>query len=173
MPETLKIGQTYAKTYVLPSKSVFWTKGIKVDPEGDKYGSGMLSLELVLLDKLGIDLQQNPYALNETIRILIRTLLPFVILIVISFLTRRDDKAMLDRFYVKMKTRVRVDPEEDARQMELSYADPSRLDHLKLLPNSDWEFDKWTKTDAVGFGVSIVVAVLVVFFLIGLISIGK
>jgi SSS family solute:Na+ symporter len=147
--------------------------GIKPDSEGQKYGSGMLSLELVLLDKLGFDLQKNPYALNETIRILIRTLTPFVILIVISFLTRRDDKAMLDRFYVKMKTQVNIDPDEDVRQMELSYADPSRFDHCKLLPKSDWEFDKWTKTDTVGFGISTVVAALVIFFLIGLISIGK
>ena len=172
MPETLKIGQTYAKTYVLPSKSIFWTKGIKVDPERGRYGSGMLSFELVLLDKLGFDLQQNPYALNETIRILIRTLMPFVILIVISFLTRRDDKTMLDRFYVKMKTQVHVDPDEDLRQMELSYADPGRFNHRKLFPKSGWEFDKWTKTDTVGFVISAAVAGLVILFLIGIISIG-
>jgi SSS family solute:Na+ symporter len=172
-PQPLTAGQTYAKTYHLPSKPIFWTMGIKVDLQGQRYGSGMLSLELVLLDKLRIDLQKNPYALNETIRILIRTLTPFVILIVISFLTRQDDKAMLDRFYVKMKTQVNIDPDEDARQMKLSYADPSRFDHCKLLPKSDWEFDKWTKTDTVGFGISTVVAALVIFFLIGLISIGK
>ena len=147
--------------------------GIKADPEGRRYGSGMLSMELVLLDKIGIDLQKTPYALNETIRILIRTLTPFVILIVISFLTRRDDKTMLDRFYVKMKTRVNVDPDEDARQMKLSYADPRRFDYRKLLPKSDWEFDKWTKTDTIGFAISTIVAVSVVLFLIGLISIGK
>jgi len=172
-PEPLTAGQTYAKTYYLPSKPIFWTMGIKADHEGGKYGSGMLSMELVLLDKLGIDLQKNPYALNETVRILIRTLTPFVILIVISFLTRRDDKTMLDRFYVKMKTRVHIDPDEDARQMKLSYADPRRFDYRKLLPKSDWEFDKWTKTDTVGFAISTAVAILVVFFLIGLLSIGK
>ena len=172
-PQPLTAGQTYEKTYHLPSKPIFWTMGIKVDAEGERYGSGMLSLELVLLDKLGVDLQKNPYALNETIRILIRTFTPFVILIVVSFLTRRDDKTMLDRFYVKMKTQVHVDPDEDVRQMELSYADPSRFDHRKLLPKSDWEFDRWTKTDTIGFGISTAVAVLVVFFLIGLISIGK
>ena len=172
-PQPLTAGQTYAKTYHLPSKPIFWTMGIKVDSQGQRYGSGMLSLELVLLDKLRFDLQKNPYALNETIRILIRTLTPFVILVVISFLTRRDDKAMLDQFYVKMKTQVNIDPDEDARQLKLSYTDPSRFDHCKLLLKSDWEFDKWTKTDTVGFGISTVVAALVIFFLIGLISIGK
>jgi SSS family solute:Na+ symporter len=172
-PKPLIAGQTYEKTYHLPSKPIFWTMGIKVDSQSQKYGSGMLSLELVLLDKLGFDLQKNPYALNETIRILIRTFTPFVILIVISFLTRRDDKAMLDRFYVKMKTQVHTDPDEDTRQMELSYADPGRFDHRKLLPNSDLEFDKWDRTDTIGFAISTIVAVLVVLFLMTLISLGK
>ena len=121
MPKPLAAGQTFQKAYVLPSQSIFWTKGIKVDPEGNRYGSGMLNLELVLLDKIGFNLQNNPYALNETIRILIRTLTPFAVLIAVSFLTRRDDKTMLDRLYVKMKTKVHPDPQEDAWQMELSY----------------------------------------------------
>jgi SSS family solute:Na+ symporter len=173
MPIPLTAGQTYEKTYVLPSQSIFWTQDVKVDPEGGQYGSGMLSLELVLLDKLGFDLQQNPYALNETIRILIRTLTPFVILIVISWMTPRDNKTMLDRFYVKMKTPVQTDPQEDARQMELSYAQPGRFEDRKLFPNSDWEFDKWDKTDTVGFLVSAGVAVMVVVFLMALLAIGK
>jgi hypothetical protein len=57
--------------------------------------------------------------------------------------------------------------------MELSYADPGRFDDRKLFPNSDWEFDKWDKTDTVGFVISAVVAVLVVLFLMGLLAIGK
>jgi len=172
-PQTLTVGQAYEKTFHLPSKPIFWTMGIKADSNGEKYGSGMLSLELIILDKLGFDLQKNPYALNETIRILIRTFTPFVILIVISYFTRRDDKAMLDRFYVKTKTQVNVDPAEDDRQMELSYANPDRFDHRKLLPKSDWEFDKWNKTDTIGFAISTVVAVLVILLLVGLISLGK
>lgn len=172
-PETLREGDTFEKTYQLPSKAIFWTKGIKLNSEGKRFGSGTISLELVLLDKLGFDLQKNPYALNETIRILIRTLTPFVILVLISFLTRRDDKTMLDRFYVKMKTPVHVDPDEDVRQMELSYENPSRFDDRKLFPKSEWEFDKWTKTDTVGFGISALVAALVVLFLMGILAIGK
>ena len=172
-PQSLRVGQTYEKTYDLTSKPIFWTLGIKADGEGKKIGSGMLSLELVLLDKLGFDLQKNPYALNETIRVLIRTFTPFIIMIAISLLTRRDDKAMLDRFYVKMKTHVHTDPDEDARQMELSYAKPDRFNFRKMFPTSDWEFDKWNKTDTIGFAISAVVAVFVVIFLVGLISIGK
>ncbi len=173
-PEALAAGDTYSRTYTQPSRAIFWTKGVKLNDDGQKRGAGMLSLELVLLDKAGFGLNGNPYALNETIRILIRTIVPFLILVGVSLLTRRDDRAMLDRFFVKMKTPVVAgDPGEDARQLELSYADPRRFDHRNLFgPGSDWEFNKWTRTDAVGFAVSTAVAVAVILLLVGLVSLG-
>ena len=172
-PEEINLGDKYKRTYTQPSRSIFWTKGIKVDAGGQKHGCGMLSLELVLLDKMGFDLRKNPYALNETIRILIRTIIPFLILVVVSLLTRRDDRAMPDRFFVKMKTPVETDPEEDARQLELSYADPRRFDDHNLFgPDSDWEFNKWIRTDAVGFAISSAAAVGVILLLVGLVSLG-
>lgn len=171
-PEPLQEGQAFEKTYQLPSRSIFWTKGIKLDKSGRPCGSGMLSLELVLLDRLGFDLQKNPYAFNETIRIVIRTVIPFLILIVVSWLTRLQDRKSLDRFFVKMKTPVRVDSLEDAKELELSYANPRRFDGKKLFPGSHWEFDKWTKTDLIGFLVSALVAVAVIGFLVALLSLG-
>ncbi len=172
-PQTVRAGEVYMQTYTQPARSIFWGKGIKLDQNGRKYGSGMLSLELVLLDRMGFDLSRNPYALNETIRILIRTIVPFLILIAVSLLTRRDDKALLDRFFVKMKTPVHTDPAEDARRLEGSYADPHRFDHTNLFgPGSDWEFNKWTRTDAVGFLVSCALAAGVILLLVGLISLG-
>ena len=111
--------------------------------------------------------------MTETIRILIRTIVPFLILVVVSLLTRRDDKAMLDRFFVKMKTPVETDPNEDLRQLELSYSDPRRFDDRNLLgPGSDWEFNKWTRTDTVGFAISTIAAIGVILLLVGLISLG-
>jgi solute:Na+ symporter, SSS family len=162
-PESINPGEVSTQSYTQVSRSVFWGKGIKLDENGRKFGSGMLSLELVFLDKTGFDLSRNPYALNETIRILIRTIVPFLILIVVSLLTRRDDKALLDRFFVKMKTPVDTDPDEDLRQLELSYSDPHRFDHTNLFgPGSDWEFNKWTRTDAVGFLISCAMAIGVI-----------
>ena len=55
------------------------------------------------------------------------------------------------RFYVKMKTKVIADRELDKADLEKSYANPTRFDHLKLFPNSNWEFCKWTKEDTNGF----------------------
>jgi SSS family solute:Na+ symporter len=172
-PESLQEGQTFDKTYQLPKRSIFWTKGIALDQSGRSCGSGMLSLELVLLDKIGFDLQENPYALNETIRIMIRTATPFLILIVVSFLTELQDQRLLDKFFVKMKTPVRVDTSEDARELELSYNNPHRFDGKKLFPGSYWEFDRWTKTDLIGFLVSAFVAIAVIVFLMALLSVGR
>lgn len=173
-PDIISLGEVYTQSYTQPSRSIFWGKGIKLDENGRKFGSGMLSLELVLLDKLGFDLSKNPYALNETIRILIRTIIPFLILIVVSLLTRRDDKDLLDRFFVKMKTPVDTDPDEDVKKLALSYDNPRRFDHTNLFgPGSDWEFNKWTRTDMVGFLISCAMAAGVILLLIGLISLGS
>ena len=76
-------------------------------------------------------------------------------------------------FYVKMKTPVETDREEDARQLALSYADPRRFYDRNLLgPGSDWEFNKWTRTDAVGFAISTFAAIGVILLLVGLVSLG-
>jgi len=172
-PEPLQEGRAFEKTYQLHSRSIFWTKGIKLDKSGRSCGSGMLSLELVLLDRIGLDLQENPYALNETIRIVIRTVTPFLILVVVSWLAKPGERRQLDKFFVKMKTPVRVDALEDTRELELSYANPRRFDSKKLFPGSHWEFDRWTKTDLIGFVVSAFVAVAVIVFLMALLSLGR
>jgi SSS family solute:Na+ symporter len=172
-PEILVLGQTFDKDYQLPRKAIFWTKGIKQDSDGQSFGSGMLSLELVLLDRLGFDLDKNAYAMNETLRILIRTIIPFLIMIVIAMLMKPEQSKRLDMFFVKMKTPVDTDHDEDVRQLKLSYEDPHRFDHKKLFSNSSWEFDKWTKVDVIGFIISTVVAVSVIMFLILLLSIGS
>ena len=172
-PEMLVAGKGFTKTYSLPRKDIFWTKEIKKDDDDRLRGYGMLSLELVLYDKLGFDLSKNPYALNETLRILTRTIVPFIIILILSFITRDDnDKEKIDRFFVKMKTRVIADRDKDDEQLRLSYADPSRFDHLKMFPNSKWEMMRWTKVDIVGFAIAVLVAFAIVAALYLMISIG-
>lgn len=172
-PVPLEAGQAFEKTHQHPSRSVFWTKGIKRDRQGQAYGSGMLSLELVALDRLGVDLQDNPYALNETLRILIRTIVPFLILMGAALLTPPDAADRLDRFYAKMKTPVLTDWRADAEALARSLAHPSDLNERKLFPHSSWELHKWTHTDLWGFVVSCVIAAAVVGLLVLLTRIGR
>jgi SSS family solute:Na+ symporter len=86
-----------------------------------------------------------------TTRYMVDFLLPVIVLIGVSLLTRPSDPARVARFYARMKTPVAPTLEQDAREVEASYANPTRYDHLKLFPNSNWEFTRWDKRDTVGF----------------------
>ncbi len=171
-PQQLKVGENFVKIDKLPPKAIFWTQGIRGREDGAKYGKGMLSLELIVVEKLGFDLSKNSYALNETIRVLIRAITPFLILLLVSMVTAPDDKKLLDRFFVKMKTPVSPNPEIDKREMELSYQNPRRFDHIKLFPNTNWELNRWNKVDGLGFLLSLLVLVSIIVLLKVLVSIG-
>lgn len=172
-PAVLKVGDSFTQTYQQPGRSIVWAKDVKQDAQGQSFGSGMLSLELVILDALGCDLQKNPYALNETIRILIRTSVPFLILIVVALLTKPQKSARIDRFYAKMKTPVLTDVKTDANALALAWANPQALESKKLFPHSSWEFHKWTRTDIVGFFVSCLAAVGVILLLMLVVGLGR
>ena len=171
-PQGLQVGQSFEKKQIIPGQGIFWTKGIKTDLNGNRIGRGDLNVELYLLDRAGFNLSLNPYALNETLRITIRTVTPFVILIIVAFLSRPDDQKMLDRFFAKMKTKVLLDKEQDAKELALSYENPHRFDHNKLFPNSDWEFEKWDKEDFWGVIISILIILGILLALKILVTIG-
>jgi len=154
-PEPLAVGQKFTTRYELPRKSIFWTQDIRPDEQGVPTGRGRLTLELILLDRLGFDLSRNSYALNETIRILIRTIAPFLIMAVFSLATRRDHQALVDRFFAKMRTKGLVDRDADAEELAKSLENPGRYRELLLFPESEWELFKWNREDAVGFGLSV------------------
>jgi len=171
-PEPIEIGEKFVKVDKLPQKAIFWTQGIKLGNDGQKYGKGMLNLELIVVDRLGFDLSTNSYSLNETIRVIIRTVTPFLVLLLVAFLTTPDDKQRLDRFFAKMKTPVISDPKADADNLALSYEKPNRFDNKKLFPNSNWEIYKWNKVDGVGFLLAVLTLFAVLALLQILVSIG-
>ncbi|MCC6679955.1 MAG: sodium:solute symporter family protein [Phycisphaeraceae bacterium] len=148
-PEFLVQGQSFEKSFKFPARSIFWSEGI-VERNGERYGKGYLKVGLVALDLAGWDLTRNSYAFNETLALVLSAAIPFGAFFLVALLTRPHDQRRLDRFYVKMRTKVHADPQIDAHEMELSYADPHRLDHLKLLPRSNWEFRKWDRDDIKG-----------------------
>lgn len=172
-PVPIEVGQKFTKHYLQPRKSIFWRDGIRVNEQRQLQGYGMLSPALVFYDKLGFDLAKNPYALNETLRILTRTLVPIFIMFLVSYLTKPDDKRALDMFYVKMRTPVLEDREADRRELEISYSDPHRFDHLKMFPRTKWEFCRWDKVDIIGFIGSTLIAFAIVGLLYLIVSIGR
>jgi len=174
MPEELAVGEVFTKNFSLPRKAVFWTRGLGRDEQGRLFGQGQLSLELVFYDSLGWDLSQNSYALNDTLRVMTRTIIPFLIILIISMLTCHPlpERKVLDAFYVKMKTPVKENREEDEKEMAISLRNPSRFDNLLLFPRTQWQFTKWNQTDTLGFLFSILMVIFILLFLYFAINLG-
>jgi SSS family solute:Na+ symporter len=165
-PEPIEVGETYTREYKQPARSLFWTRGIILNENQQPQGEGMLKPSLVIWQLLGFDLTKNKYALNETIKVLTKLIFPFLLVIIISLMTRhpRDEEKVLDRFYAKMKTPVSGDKDKDEKELQLSYENPHRFDDQLLFPKTQWQFTKWNKTDTVGF----LIALGMIFAILGL-----
>ncbi|MBI5382892.1 MAG: hypothetical protein HZA31_13420 [Opitutae bacterium] len=122
------------------------------DPTSPREGRGRLNMECYLLGRAGLPVAR--WTPNERLaaQYFWDGLFPFVVLILVSFVTRNRDQARVDFFYGKMKTPVGATPELDAAAMEETRRNPHRFAHTKLFgARSAWEFGKWDKVDTVGF----------------------
>jgi len=134
--------------------AVFWDAVVHQKPDdlaSPLEGRGRLHLELVVLDKLGLDLTRLDVSTRYAVRFFFDGLFPFVVLLLVSLFTRHPPAAVVDLFYGKMKTAVDPVPERDAAEMEATRRNPRRFDDRKLFPGSAWEFTKWDRVDTVGF----------------------
>jgi Na+/proline symporter len=140
---------------VVSSIPAFFEEGVvrvdPKDPNSPRTGKGLFRTEVYLLKLVGFDVAGFTPAQLLTTRYLVDAMLPISLLIIVSLLTRPTDPQRVARFYVRMKTPVAKTLEQDAIEVERSYASPGRFDHVKLFPRSNWEFTKWDKTDAFGF----------------------
>ncbi len=140
---------------------------------GRQVGEGSLKIDFLLYALMGIDLSNANKATLETLRLPTRLVLPFAVLFLLSLVTPRGSQACLDRYFAKMNTPVRPDPEADVLALEKAYADPSSTTDRKLFPNSDWEFVRPTTMDVTGFLISCVVCAMVIGLLMWLAAIGS
>lgn len=162
-PPSLHVGESAIRNFVIPPKAIYWAQGIK-ETNGVKRGEGMFYPEMFLLGQF-FDLTKNPNALNETIRYCYKILLPFFILIVVSLLTRPDNSEEVRNFFLRMRTKVRLSRKEDHRAVQTAYANPESTRDSLLFPDSQFEFFKWDKEDAVGFAIGCALAFAIVGFL--------
>lgn len=148
-------GETIAKLKRVEPVSIYFEEGVvkenPADPASKYRGQGLFRIELYLVHLAGVDVAGfSPAQLSAT-RYIVDGLFPIVVLIVASLLSKPTEKARVDRFYVRLKTPVAATLEEDAVEVEKSYANPGRFDHQKLFPSSGWEFTTWDRTDVLGF----------------------
>ena len=173
-PEPLALGQSFEMTYILPSKTIFWSQQPKLNDSGQLEAQGYFFPELILLKSLGIDLHKIPYALNETIRMLIRLVFPFLVVILVSLLTKADNHEITNRFFLKMRTRVRgLGAEADRLDLEASYRNPEKTKEILLFPDTSLEIYKWNRQDITGFLIAIGVVLIVLFTLYAAVNIGR
>jgi Na+/proline symporter len=166
------VGQKIPKEFIIPPASLYFDLVARTNPEDPNSamtGLGRLKTELLAAKLTGMDLQNMKPSTLMTLRYLIASILPFLILIPVSLITR--DKGLeenIARFYVKMKTKVIADRELDKAELQKSFDNPTRFDHTKLFPKSNWEFCKWDREDTWGVLASsaLTVGILLAFWLL-------
>lgn len=169
-----------ARPSTKPGTGVYFSKVVHRDPAdltspyiAAATRTNRFNLEAWLLGRAGMNVVALSPTQRFTLQFFFDALFPFAVLIIVSRLTRPTDPARVALFYGKMKTPVGDTPELEVAAMEETRLNPTRFDHTKLLPRSNWEFCKWDRTDTIGFVAccSLSAAIVGLFvFLLGLAS---
>lgn len=170
-----RVGETILKQHIIEPAGVFFESVARIDPEdpqSPKVGIGRFHAEIWVLSWLGIDFSEFKKSQLVAARFFFDAIFPFVLLFLISFVTRPVPKQLLDRFYAKMHTPVQKTPELERQVLEESYRDPRRFEKDKLFPNSSWEFLKPTRMDLVGFGGSWILVGVIILLLWVMVNLG-
>jgi SSS family solute:Na+ symporter len=154
-------GELIVKQQPVPSTPVYFQE-LGTSSDGSVRGSGKFRLGIRALSGLGCDFRESTRATLEAVTYLLDAVLPFLVLFVVSLVTRPVDRSALERFYARIHTPVRRDPNEDSREVELSLADPHRHDSRRLLPGTHWMMLKPDRSDIMGFVAATVVALAIV-----------
>lgn len=162
------VGQIFRRPHYIEPVGIFYDEVSRMDPadpDSAKLGIGRFHAEIWVLSWFGLDFSNLKKSQLVAIRFFFDALFPFVLLFLISFLTRPVPKPLLDRFFAKMHTPVQKTPEEEQRALEEAYSRPDKYRHQKLFPKSKWEILKPTKLDLLGFGGSWILVGVIIFLL--------
>ena len=121
------------------------------NPNSPKEGIGRFNIEIYLISRLGANVKNFTPPMIMTVRFVVDSFFPVILLILVSWATRPGDPEKLARFYALLKTPVGVTPEAEAVAVAESHKNPTRFDQTKMFPRSNWEFTKWDTLDALGF----------------------
>jgi Na+/proline symporter len=134
---------------------IYFAKIVRTNPEdlnSPQTGMGRFNFEAWMLQKAGlVNLKHLTKPDLQAVQFYFDGVFPFIVLIVVSLLTKAPAREKVNYFFGKMKTPVGATPELEVAAMEETRRDPNRFDHTKLFPHSAWELTKWDKTDTVGF----------------------
>jgi SSS family solute:Na+ symporter len=149
------LGEKIRRPHVIEPAAIFYERVARkdpADPASPKVGLGRFNAEVWVLSWLGLDFSGFTKAQLMAARFFFDALFPFVLLILLSLVTRPAPKPGLDRFFARIHTPVGPTPEEDAAAVERAYAHPEMHRGRKVWPRSSWEIMKPGKGDLLGFG---------------------
>ena len=161
-------GQSIKKEHTIEPVGIFFEQVARTDPadpSSPQEGLGRFHAEIWVLSWFGIDFSHSTKAQLVAIRFLFDALFPFLLLFLISFVTKPAPKPNLDRFFATLHTPVQKTPEEEKAALEDSYRNPGKFEKDKLFPGSNWEILKPNRTDFLGFGGSWVLVGVIILLL--------
>jgi solute:Na+ symporter, SSS family len=170
-----EVGQQITHTTVEePTGVYFLTVRAKnpSDPASIKEGSGIFRFQLWLIGLFGVDLASFSKSGLSTLSFIFDILFPFIILFIVSLLTKPNSEPVLRQFYARVHTASHSDQEIDNAEVRKKIENPDLIEQDKVFPNSQWEFWKPTKQDIWGFALCWVGVLIVIAIYIGVMRIG-
>ena len=169
-----RLGQKIRKPHLIEPAAVFFEKAARInpdDPRSPKIGIGRFNAEVWVLSWMGIDFTNFTKARLSAARFFFDALFPFILLFLISLVTRPAPKEALDRFFGLIHTPVQPTPELDAQAVQDAYDHPDKFKGRKIWPRSQWEIMKPGRMDVIGFGGSWVLVGIIILLLWLMVSI--
>jgi SSS family solute:Na+ symporter len=170
-----KTGQPVEKVYTIAPVGIFFENVVLANPEdpgSQKTGMGRFQAEIWIMSWFGIDFSSWTKPGLTAARFFFDAFFPFLLLFLISFMTKPEEKKYLDRFYAKMYTPVNKDQDMDQKALEEAYASPGIYDRRKLFAKYGWEMLKPGRTDCIGFFGTWLLVGVIIFLLWVVVSIG-
>jgi SSS family solute:Na+ symporter len=169
------VGEKIEKSVTVQPVAIYFEKVARIDPKDPnslKEGNGVFKFQLWILSMLGVNLENFSKAGLSTASFAFDIIFPFIILFIVSLLTKPNNKKVLEEFYARVHTPAIADRELDALEVQKRIDDPELAEKNKIFPHSNWEFPKPTRQDIWGFaacwaGVAIIILLYVVIMNIG------
>lgn len=162
------VGEAIRRERVNPPEGIFFERVARTypeDPGSPRVGIGRFHAEIWVISWFGIDFAGASKAQLSAVRFGFDALFPFVLLFLISAVTRPVPKADLDRFFARVHTPVQRTPEDEERALRRAVENYEEVEKRKLFPGSNWEIMKPGWIDVLGFGGSWILVGLIIFLL--------
>ncbi|MDP4220529.1 MAG: sodium:solute symporter family protein [Bacteroidota bacterium] len=168
-------GEKIEKSVVVAPVAIYFEKVERIDPKNPssiREGSGVFKFQLWLLGLCGLDLVNFSKAGLSTASFAFDIIFPFVVLFLVSLLTKPNSKKVLEEFYARVHTPSLSNRDLDKIEVQKRIDDPALVEKSKMFPHTNWEFPRPTKFDLWGFaacwaGVAVIIGLYVIIMNFG------